>query len=512
MTITLTLSPGPALEIQADAAAVIFRPGEGLGELTERLSQNAQKWVSADRHAFTWVEAKKATTPRVVLAGAGAAGEAPTSGARPGAAAAAERHSLRLLGASLERALNKAKLARVILTSASPIDLAPVIEGMILRSYRSTEWRRKPDPQTLREVVIVPAGGGEVPGLQARLAEAQILAEAQNYARELADLPGNHGGPAAVVVRAREAAAPVGLIVDVLGDSDAAELGMGLFLGVNQGAAQPGRILILEHRGAESPTLVLVGKGVTHDTGGYNLKSSSTLHDMTYDKCGATAVIGAMQAIARLALPARVIAVCPLVENCVDAEAFKPGDILRAMDGTTVFIDNTDAEGRLILADCLTYVRRYKPDAVIDIATLTGACATALGEHYAGLFTNSDELRDLLIEAGEASGDLVWPLPIHPAHVRALQHHKADLKNTGPRAGGASTAAAFLRHFTDYPWAHLDMAGSGHTSTGRDYYGKGATGYGVRLLVAAIRRLCAPEAAAGDEAERGKTKRRKQSG
>jgi leucyl aminopeptidase len=269
-------------------------------------------------------------------------------------------------------------------------------------------------------------------------------------------------------------------------------LKMRLVLAVGAGAGVPACVLVLEHnqrRRKDLPTLVLVGKGLTHDTGGYNLKVTEGLHDLTYDKAGGMAVIGAMHAIARLGVEAHVVGIVGLVENCVDANAYKPGDILEAMDGTTVYVENTDAEGRLVLADCLAYAKRYEPEMVVDVATLTGACSVALGAPFSGLYSNDDRVRDIMLRAGQTSDDLLWPLPIHPEHRELMGHRHAHLRNVGPRAGGASTAAAFLRHFVDYPWAHLDIAGKASFAEERSYTAPGATGVGCRLLVHAAQAL-----------------------
>ena len=203
----------------------------------------------------------------------------------------------------------------------------------------------------------------------------------------------------------------------------------------------------------------------------------------------AAAVIGAMQAIARLELPARVIGVAPLVENCIGAHAYKPGDVLTALDGTTVFVENTDAEGRLVLADCLTWASRSSPDLVIDLATLTAASDTALGPSFAALFTNDDAARGMLMDAGYDTGELLWPMPIHGEHRSALRHHLANMRNMGSQAGAASIAAAFLHHFTCYPWAHIDMAGRAVSAIEGELMGVGATGFGTRLLVRAAQRF-----------------------
>jgi leucyl aminopeptidase len=329
------------------------------------------------------------------------------------------------------------------------------------------------------------------------------VVEASNFARELGDLPGNIGTPAAIVERVRAEIRDRNLPIELstISAAQAAKLGMGLFTAVDAGAPERGCILRLDYfkshlasRGddeTEAPLVAFVGKGLTHDTGGYNIKLGPSTHELTYDKCGATAVIGAMLAIASLELPLRLVGLCPLTENCIDARAFKPGDVLTACDGTTVYIENTDAEGRLVLADVLAWLgkREPRPDLVIDLATLTGVIHAALGEPFAGLYCNEDRARELLVAAGQCSGELLWPMPIHDVHERDLGHHKADLRNIGALAGAPSSAAAFLRSFVDYPWAHIDLAGKSHCKFAREHYGPGATGFGTRLLVELARQL-----------------------
>jgi leucyl aminopeptidase len=309
----------------------------------------------------------------------------------------------------------------------------------------------------------------------------------------LADLPSNLGTPEHIVRRMRPLARKAGLSMRVISRAQAHEHGMGLFCAVDRGAENPGCILLLEHaraRASTLPTLAFVGKGLCHDTGGYNLKIVPEIHQLTYDKSGAAAVCGAMLAIAELDLKAHVVAACPLAENVVDAAAFKPGDVIEAYDGTSVYIENTDAEGRLVLADVIAYLAdEYDPDVLVDVATLTGAAHVALGEPFAALFSNDDDARDLVLAAAAATGENVWPMPIHDVHDREITHHKADIKNVGVRGGGSCSAAAFLRHFAVGRWAHLDIAGKAFTETPRDYYGIGATGFGCRLLVDVARRF-----------------------
>jgi leucyl aminopeptidase len=263
-------------------------------------------------------------------------------------------------------------------------------------------------------------------------------------------------------------------------------------MGVAGGGAPPA-VVVLEHRPASRgrPKIALLGKGVTLDTGGYNLKTTPQMHRFTDDKAGAAAVIGAMVALARMKVDAHVLGVAPLVENVVSRAAYKPGDVLTAMDGTTVFVESTDAEGRLVLADCLTWLRRHDPDVVIDIATLTGAAANALGEPFAAVYGNDDELLADVRAAGQRSGELVWPMPIHPLHEEALVHPRAMIRNFSEYAGGASSAAAFLRRFVGFPWVHVDMAGRGSYAYDQVEMGPGATGWGTSLLVEAVEMITA---------------------
>jgi leucyl aminopeptidase len=381
-----------------------------------------------------------------------------------------------------------------------------LVEGLMVRAYATTEFAPDEESSSVDEVVVcVPRE--RLADAKNRVVEMVTLVEATNLARSLADLPANVGTPQAIVARARRATAAHGVRVRAISAAQARKLGMGLFSAVAAGSGAPGSILVLEHgTRTDGPTLVLIGKGITHDTGGYNLKRTSRLHELTYDKAGAAAVIGAMQAIARLDLPARVIGVTPLVENCIGAGAYKPGDILTALDGTTVFVENTDAEGRLVLADCLTWASRFSPDLVIDIATLTGASETALGRSFAALFTNDDRARAILLDAGYDTGELLWPMPIHAEHRVALRHHLANMRNTGAQAGAASVAAAFLQHFTNFAWAHVDMAGKAVSPIELDEIGIGATGFGTRLLVRAAQAFV--RAHDGSERTQGRRKPR----
>jgi leucyl aminopeptidase len=267
---------------------------------------------------------------------------------------------------------------------------------------------------------------------------------------------------------------------------------MGAFLAVAQGAGEPPAFIVLEHNAERSdlPTVVLVGKGITFDTGGISLKPGDRMWEMKSDMGGAAAVLGAMDVVGRLGLPLRVIGITPCTENMPDAAAYRPADVITAGNGKTIEIISTDAEGRMVLADALVYAAQYEPAAVIDLATLTGACVVALGSGVAaGIFCNDDGLRDGLLAAADATYERLWPLPLYEDYRRSINSEVADMKNSGGRFGGVGTSAVFLREFTSYPWAHLDIAGVALAEKPGDYAPVGGTGFGVRLLVDYLRRL-----------------------
>ncbi|MFV8751114.1 M17 family metallopeptidase [Nannocystaceae bacterium ST9] len=521
----VTTSDRPPTELAADALIVVFRaPARGRPRppLSEHLRGDAGRLIARKPDSITWLETHELATPRVLLFCLGAepapwnpqleylGGHAGSLGRETWALRV--RRALRNAGAQIERACTGLGLRHVVL-AAWPDDCDPglVIEGMLLRAHDPRAWdgERHEEATSLRRVTAC------LPSREhARIRELLMITEATNFARLLGDLPSNHSLPSRIVARVRERFASLPVEVRTISAVEARAMGMGLFTAVDAGAGERGCILVLELGGRtktkrkagrrksddddidEPPLLALLGKGLIHDTGGYNIKTSHALHELTHDKCGATAVIGAMLAIAQLDLGIRVMGICPLTENCIDAHAYKPGDILRAYDGTTVYVENTDAEGRLVLADALAWLGQFDPELAIDLATLTASVHTTLGEPFAALYCNEDRARDLLMEAGRVSGDLLWPMPIHEVHERDLGHHKADLRNIGAHAGNPSAAAAFLRHFVNFPWAHVDFAGKAHAEYGREMYGPGATGFGVRLLVELARRFAASMRAA----------------
>ncbi|HLV35158.1 MAG TPA: leucyl aminopeptidase [Spirillospora sp.] len=371
-------------------------------------------------------------------------------------------------------------------------------EGALLGLYQYHGQKTSDAPEALPELFTIVVEGRDLEAAQPGVAAGAAIAAGVNLTRDLVNLPPNICTPAYLAETAQRVGAQVGLKVEVLERRQMESLGMGALLGVAQGSETPPRFIIMEHnadKAGELDTIVLVGKAVTFDTGGYSLKSGEGMAGMKADMGGGGAVIGAMQVIGTLRISLHVVGLIPAVDNMVSGKAYRPQDVLRASNGVTIEIISTDAEGRLLLADALAFASRYKPAAVVDIATLTGACVVALGTVAAGLFSSDDNLRDALLHSAEQTGEKVWPLPLWPEYDKAIESQTADVKNSGGRYGGAATAAAFLTHFVDYPaWAHLDIAGvagiEGMNSNNDNPYvpGKGATGFGVRLMTDFARR------------------------
>jgi leucyl aminopeptidase len=374
-----------------------------------------------------------------------------------------------------------------------------------LYQYRHTK-PSAPPPSRLARVVLC-CEASEAKAAAAGLARGLALAAGITLAREQANRPGNHATPRHLADAARKLGREQGLKVEVLERKAIEKLGMGAFLAVAQGSEEPPRFIVMRYTGAAAsePPVVLVGKGITFDTGGISIKPAAEMDEMKFDMSGAASVLGTMRAVAELKPRLNVVGVIAACENMPDGRAVKPGDVVTTMSGQTVEILNTDAEGRLILCDALTYVERFKPAAVVDIATLTGACVIALGHQHSGLFCSDDALAEQLLAAGEAALDTCWRMPLDEEYAEALKSNFADMGNVGGRAGGAITAACFLRKFTGrYPWAHLDIAGTAWKS-GAD---KGATGRPVGLLtefvLARARRDDSPRAASARPARRAR--------
>ena len=354
-----------------------------------------------------------------------------------------------------------------------------IMEG----AYRFDQLKSKApeNKRALKKVVLHVARRNEISDGEVAIDRGRAIAEGMSLAKDLGNLPGNICTPTYLADQAVELGKRHGIKVEVLDQKDCEKLGMGCFLAVARGSNQPPKFIVMEYQGGkrdEAP-IALVGKGITFDTGGISIKPAAEMDEMKYDMCGAASVLGTLKAIALMKLPLNVVGVVPTTENMPGGKAIKPGDIVTTMSGQTVEILNTDAEGRLILCDALTYVEKFKPAAVVDIATLTGAMVVALGHVATGLFANSDPLARELINAGETSWDRAWHMPLWDDYQEALKSNFADFPNIGPRAGGSITAACFLSRFTkSYPWAHLDVAGTAWKSGAE----KGATGRPVPLL------------------------------
>ncbi|WP_057883055.1 leucyl aminopeptidase [Tsuneonella troitsensis] len=365
-------------------------------------------------------------------------------------------------------------------------EAAAVLMGLRLRTWRHDRYRtRMKDEQKVTLKKAVGIGGSA--GVEAAWRDAEAVAEGIEFTRELVAEPANIIYPESFVARCRERYEGTGLEITVLGVEEMTKLGMGALLGVGQGSEQPSRLLAVKWNGGEpgGRPMAFVGKGVTFDTGGISIKPGPGMGDMKWDMGGAGAVAGAMLALAKRKAKANVIGVMGLVENMPDGKAMRPGDVVTTMSGQTVEVLNTDAEGRLVLCDALTWVQKeHDPVAIVDLATLTGAMIISLGFEYGGMFANDNDLADALAKAGTSSGDKLWRMPLGPAYDKLIDSPIADMQNIGPREGGSITAAQFLQRFIDKgrPWAHCDIAGMVWAAKPGATWGKGATGYGVRLI------------------------------
>ncbi|MBL8481205.1 MAG: leucyl aminopeptidase [Rhodocyclaceae bacterium] len=334
----------------------------------------------------------------------------------------------------------------------------------------------------LRKLTFFVERRGELPGAEEALAQGEAIAAGIALAKDLGNLPGNYCTPAHLAEQALELGRNLPIKVSVLERADMQELGMGALLSVAAGSHQPPKFIVMEYHGegaADAP-IVLVGKGITFDTGGISIKPSADMDEMKFDMCGAASVLGTMKCVATMGLPLAVVGIVPTTENMPGGGATKPGDVVTSMSGQTVEVLNTDAEGRLILCDALTYAERYDPDCVIDIATLTGACVVALGQVASGLLANDDALARELLDAGQSAYDRAWQLPLWDDYQDLLKSNFADMANIGGRYAGTITAACFLSRYTKkYKWAHLDIAGTAWRSGDK----KGATGRPVPMLM-----------------------------
>ena len=362
-----------------------------------------------------------------------------------------------------------------------------VTEGALLGTYSFRRHiTKEAEHGEIKQLTIVAGGKTELPGLEQGCNKGRVLAEATNLARDMVNEPANYMTPTHMAETAARLAEDYGLEISVLEREQMQELGMGALLGVAQGSRQPPKFIVLHYRGGDSTEtdVALVGKGITFDSGGISIKPSEKMDEMKGDMAGGAAIMAAMSAIAQLKPRINVTALIPATENLPSDSALKPGDILTAIDGKTIEIVSTDAEGRLILADALGYAQKFKPKFIIDVATLTGACRVALGNLCSGAFANNQELVDKVIAAGAEAGELIWQMPMYEQYKEQNKSDVADIKNVGGKYAGAITAAQFLAEFVgDTPWVHLDIAGTNLSEKERGYLVKGATGVPVRTLV-----------------------------
>jgi len=455
------LSPGAARFDQAAG-----------GALTRAIA--AAKFTGAKGKTLQVLAPEGVSASHALLIGAGP--QAGLNAARVETAAAEAYLALKTCGADT---------LTLSLAGASPEVGAAAALGVTLAAYRFDRYRTREKPDAKPTIQTVRIAVNDVPATKEAFAPLSALADGVIFTRDLVSEPANILYPAEFARRVK-ALEPMGLDVEILGEAEMAELGMGALLGVGQGSARESQLAVIQWKGGgDEPPIAFVGKGVCFDTGGISLKPADGMEDMIWDMGGAGAVAGLMLALAGRKAKVNAVGILGLVENMPDGNAQRPGDIVTSMSGQTIEVINTDAEGRLVLADALWYVQdRFKPRLIVDLATLTGAIVVALGHDYGGLYSNNNELAHRLHVAGETSGDLLWRMPLPEAYEKQIESEAADVKNTGGRPGGSITAALFLQHFVkDTPWAHLDIAAVAWKKPSRvPTIPQGATGFGVRLL------------------------------
>ena len=448
----------------------------------------ASDWNGAFKRTLVLYPRGALPARRLLLVGLGKR-QAITSDRLREAAAVAAQHAREL---KVERYLFDLPISEGLAFAESAQAL---VEGSLLGLYRFREYKTDHGPEDQHEIAALTV----ISSVQdERIAQGASIGEAVArgviLARDLANGPGNAITPTRLGEVAESIGQRLGMHVTVFGPEELRQHGFGGLLGVAQGSSQPPRFIVIEYGDSSAspnnlPSICLVGKGITFDSGGISIKPAENMDAMKMDMSGAAAVLGTMQAIGELKLPLRVVGLIGATENMPSGTAYKPGDILKTLSGKTVEVINTDAEGRIVLADALFYAQRYQPAGIIDLATLTGAISIALGPHAIGAMSNDDSLAQRIAQAGEASGERVWRLPLWDPYREMVKSDVADVKNSAGRPGGAITAAAFLANFVgNYPWVHLDIAGTAWTDKPtKAYTPKGATGVGVRLLVQALR-------------------------
>lgn len=408
---------------------------------------------------------------------------------------------IRSIAANASRYVRRIKISEMAMPDFAHLDVSAtdcgeaIVEGILLGMYRFDKYKskKKSPERKLETIKIIASSESEAEALTQSAQTGNTLATSANFVRDLVNEPSNFMTPSRFAELASEVASQQNLKIEVLGREDMQREGMGSFLGVAQGAEEPPKMVVMQYIGNPGgKTIGIVGKGVTFDTGGYDLKPSSGMLRMYGDMAGAAATLGAIQAIASEKLPVNVVAIMGLTENMISAKAYKASDILTSMSGKTIEVLNTDAEGRLVLCDCMTYMQKYhNPDVMVDIATLTGAAIIALGRTVSAVLTNDDDIYQRVFSAGEYTGERVWRLPLYDEYRAQLVSDVADIENVGGRSAGTITAAMFLKEFVDKdrPWLHIDIAGTSMMEEEIARYVKnpylpkeGGTGTGTRLL------------------------------
>ena len=500
MPISATLSSSPPAKVSADVLAVPVFAGRVLGPGGKALNTAVGGMLEVFMAGANF-EGKPDETLAVPV-GSGQLGATAAVLVGLGDRQTVSPERLRRAAAAIVRRSPKAKTVATTLLDVVPAgaDRATaaqaVAEGAALGAYKFLRYKQKADAPALERIVVL---GKKDEAIQRALERGVAVAGAVAWARDLVNEPAGAMTPTQLAEEARRAAEQGGLEIEILDEVQIANEGLGGLLGVSLGSDQPPRLVKLTYtpKGKSTDTVALVGKGITFDSGGLSLKPAEGMETMKTDMSGAAAVIGAMSVLREAGVPTRVIGFVPTTENMPGPKAIKPGDVLKIRNGKTVEVLNTDAEGRLILADGLSLAAEEKPDAVIDLATLTGACMVALGAKVAGLMGNDDTWIGQVRDAAARAGELVWHLPLPPEYRKDLDSEIADLKNiTGNRYGGALTAGIFLSEFTgDVPWVHLDIAGPARAGSDDGYTPKGGSGFGVRTLVEVLSNFEKPKAA-----------------
>ncbi|NOY65103.1 MAG: leucyl aminopeptidase [Nitrospirae bacterium] len=388
---------------------------------------------------------------------------------------------LRQCGGAISKAAKKTRLKDIYVDTSQIKNLKPsaLLEGILLGSYRFIRYKKEKDTAALK-TLLFPDNGRIT---QKDIEETKSVAEAVCFARDLVNIPSNELTPTDILKTARSLKSKR-LSIKALNRKEAKKAGLNAFVAVSNGSHQEPWFIIMNYRGGGRKTVVLIGKSITFDSGGLSLKPSEGMEKMKYDMAGGAAVLSVMRYIEKKELPCNVIGILPATENLPGGSATKPGDIVKAFNGKTIEIVNTDAEGRLTLSDAIAYAKKYRPDVIIDIATLTGACSIALGNEAMALMGNNERIIELLKTSAEKTGERLWHMPLYEDYKEYIKSDVADLKNTGGRTGSLVTAGYFLKEFAeDTPWGHIDIASTAWTDRDRHYCPKGATGVGVRLII-----------------------------